>query len=116
MLKDVVKVAEKSEQRAYVFPPLVCKRAVYESEIAPENESVGVKDINSVFVEFWHLFVFSAEHKVCKDAQYEGTGNGSDLNFAETDYHSAYASDEDYACNEKISVFVQINLLEHLES
>jgi len=42
MFKYIMEVSEKSEEGADIFSPRICKRSVYKSKIAAENESVAV--------------------------------------------------------------------------
>ena len=51
MLQDVMKISEKTEEGTDVFPFCICERSVYKCEIAAENESVAVQNVNCIFVE-----------------------------------------------------------------
>ena len=58
MLKNPVKVTEKSKEGTYIFSLRICKWPAYKCKVTAENESVAVKNIYSFFI-FAHAMILT---------------------------------------------------------
>ena len=52
MFKNVMKIPEETEKCTDIFAVSVCERPVYECKIAPENQSVRIKNVNCIVIFF----------------------------------------------------------------